>query len=607
MFSTRSLPFAYLSAIFYVSLGLVDPCLGDFNAQTAFAWVDSSCTSVIDQVNAAGNEYNTLVGAAITSLDGGTPSTDLGKGTLLAYFGTEVGALINSKYAKLQSAFADAAASRPKPLELYCDGSAFEWVTTYQEGDKKGQPLPGSGQWHAKEGRYNPAAGPLYLSGTKTDQRTSICQDPTGKNAEGVSAVGGTHVILCPDAFKNPPVLGAVPTTEQTIGTSLDTLTSTGAILLHEVTHCILSTKDIQYKVNGVLMTAKLSTNAQKNADTWMYYAMASRASQNAWVVGLAQALDNWGPKAPKAPTTSGDPSKNKRDTLPFDAPEPRAFANDDAVAGYQSPKLDVRQNAATVTVTVTITQNCASVSGGNSASGVSASTGSTASGSKSVGSANSASNSVGGGSTASSSAGSSGSGTGNTASASKTAKGGSTASDTATGGSTASNSAGSVGPSGIGNTASVSKSGSASNSGSAGAIPSVTSGSLSSIPGGTRTPNTNSASGFTTRVSNSNSGSSPTSGSSAAPGSGSGGGSPTTTAGYIGPAPLPTYPASEVSANTVGLTTQTSTTTPVYIEISSSVSSNGHTQKTNGAGPFPIFWSHTCWVSRQTSHHNDR
>ena len=565
MVSARSLPFAYLLAIFYVSLGLVDQCLGDFNAKTAFTWVDSSCNSVIDQVNAAGGEYNTLVGAAVTSLNGGTPSTDLGKGTLLAYFGTDVGALINSKYAKLQSAFADSAASRPKPLELYCDGSAFEWVTTYQEGDKKGQPLPGSGQWHAKEGRYNPAAGPLYLSGTKTDQRTSICQDPTGKNAEGVSAVGGTHVILCPDAFKNSPVLGAVPTTQQTIGTSLDTLTSTGAILLHEVTHCILSTKDIQYKVNGVLLTAKISSNAQKNADTWMYYAMASRASQNAWVVGLAQALDDWGPKAPKAPTTS----KNKRDTLPFD----------------QSPKLDVRQNAATVTVTVTVTQNCASVSGGNSASGISASAGSTASGSRSAGPANSASNSFGGGSTASSSAVSAGSGTGNTASAS----------NTASGGSTASNSAGSVGSSGIGNTASVSNSGSASISGSAGAVPSITSGSLSSIP------NTNSASGFTTRVSNSDSGSSPASGSSAAPGSsgGGGGGSPTTTAGYIGPAPLPTYPASEVSANTAGLTTHASTTTPVYIEISSSVSSNGHTQKTNGAGPFPIFWSHTCWVSR--------
>ena len=571
MISIRSLPFTYFSAVFYLSLGLVDPCLGDFNAHTAFAWVDSSCDSVIDQVNAAGSEYNTLVGAAVTALDGGTPSTDLGKGTLLAYFGTDVGALINAKYAKLRSAFADTVTSRPKAMELYCDGSAFEWVTTYQEGPQKDQSLPGSGQWHAKEGRYNPAVGPLYLSGTKTDARTNICQDPTGKNAEGVSAVGGTHVILCPDAFKNPPVLGAVPTTEQTIGTSLDTMTSTGAILLHEVTHCILSTKDIQYKVNGVLLTAKISSNAQKNADTWMYYAMASRADKNAWVVGLAQALDNWGPKAPKAPTTSNknkNKNKNKRDALPLDAPEPRALTdNDDA-----SPKLNARQNAATVTVTVTFTQSCPGVSAGSSASGLSASTGSTAGGSKQPGSTDSVTNTGKGGSTASSSAGSVGSGAGNTGSGT----------NTATGGSTASNTAGSVGQSSSG-------------------------GSSSSNPGGSRAPNTDTASGFTTRVSNTaDAGNSQTSGSSAAPGGSSGGGGPTNTAGYIGPAPQPTYPASVASANTAGLTTHTSTTTPVYVEISTSVSSNGHSQKTNGVGPFPIFWSHTCWVSRGISPHND-
>ena len=567
MISARFLPFAYLSSILFLGLGLVDPCLGQFNAQTAFAWVDSSCDSVIDQVNAAGNEFNTLVAAAIASLNGGTPSTELGKGTLLAYYGTDVGDLINSKYVKLQSTFADSAANRPKPLELYCDGTAFEWVTTYQEGPKQGQPVPGSGQWHAQAGRYNPAAGPLYLSGTKTPARTSICQDPTGKNAQGVSAIGGLHVILCPDAFNNP-ILGAVPTTPQTIGTSLDTLTSTGAILLHEVTHCILSTKDIAYGINGVLVTAKISSNAQKNADTWMYYGMASRANQNAWVVGVAQALDNWGPKAPRAPAAS----RNKRDTLPFDAPGPRALAGDNAgnaVSLPRSPKLEMRQNAATVTVTVTVTQNCDGISAGTSASGVSAGTASTISGSNSAGSA-------GGGFATSAS-----NSTGLT--------------------STGSNSAGSATSGGAGNTASGSNGGSSSVSGSAGAGPTSKSSSLSNIHGGTSLSNTNTASGFTTV--RSNAGNSAASGTS--PTSGSGGGASTNTAGYLGPVPPPTYPASlsaaqasEAAANTFGLITYTSTTTPVYIEISSSVSSNGHSQKTNGVGPFPIFWSHTCWVS---------
>ena len=63
-------------------------------------------------------------------------------------------------------------------------------------------------------------------------------------------------------------------------------------------------------------------------------------------------------------------------------------------------------------------------------------------------------------------------------------------------------------------------------------------------------------------------------------------------------PASITAALASESSANVIGLTTFSSTTTPTPVEISSSVSSNGHTEKTNGVGPFPIFWSHTCWVS---------
>ena len=294
-----------------IILGIVNPCAGaTFNAKTQFSWVDSSCDSVIDQVNNAGDDYNALVKAAIAKLEGGSPSTELGKATLQAYFGTPVGQLVNAKYERLQSSLA----SQPIAVGLYCDGSAFEWVTTYQEGERKGQPIPKGGQWHAKEGRYNPAEGPLYLDGTKTPQRTDICQTPEGENEQGVSSVGGKHIILCPNAFKEP-VLGTIPTSEQTIGASLDTLISTGAVLLHEATHCILNTTDITggYKVNGVIMKAKISSAAQTNADSWMYYAMASLVNKNAWVLGLAQATDNFG--APKAPPSS--PSNGKRALTP--------------------------------------------------------------------------------------------------------------------------------------------------------------------------------------------------------------------------------------------------------------------------------------------------
>lgn len=308
-----------LLAVSIVLLGVVDFCTGaEFDAKSEFVWVDSSCDGVIDQVNSAGDDYNALVTAALANLEGGSPSTKLGKATLLSYFGTDVGQLINLKYTQLQSPF------KKSQLELYCDGTAFEWVTTYQEGPEVGQPVPKGGSWHAKEGRFNPAKGPLYLEGTKTAERTNICQTPEGGNAQGVSAISGKHIILCPDAFIET-VHRTTPTSAQTIGTSLNDLTSIGGVLLHETTHCVLGTTDIPggYQVNGVLMTAKFNSgNARTNADTLLYYAMASLSSKNAWVVGLAQALDNWGPKAPRAP-----PPPRKRNALLIGKPGLRAVA----------------------------------------------------------------------------------------------------------------------------------------------------------------------------------------------------------------------------------------------------------------------------------------
>lgn len=511
-----------------------------FDAKAQFSWVDSSCDSVIDQVNTAGDNYNALVTAAIANLEGGSPTTELGKATLVAYFGTDVGQRINLWYGKLQSAFA----SQPIALGLYCDGSAFEWVTTYQEGPKEGQALPNGGQWHAQAGRYNPAEGPLYLNGQKTPERSTICQTPQGKNAQGVSGIGGKHIILCPDAFTEP-VLGAIPTTKQTLGTSLDDLTSTGAVLLHEATHCILKTTDLigGYKVGGVLLTAKYSNGAQTNADTWTYYAMASLASNNAWVIGVAQALDNFGPWAPKAP-----PSPAKRDASPLHVREALLFPKNDPTGLLplpELPSLEVRAASPetfTVTVTITVNKDCSGSSAGSSTSGgftssFSAGTGSTAVDFTSTSSIRNIS-------TSGVSTGSGSFSHGYKGSTSIDAR--STSNDRTSTGTT--------------------------NSSTAMGTASASSGSS-----GTSISNYNTASGFMTVQSNSGS---------STPLIGSG--------GYLGPVPISAEPASL----TAGLTTFTSTTTPTAIEISSSVSSNGHSQETDGIGPFPIFWSHTCWVS---------
>ena len=535
-------------------LDIIKPCFGaTFNAKAQFSWVDSSCDSVIDKLNDAGNDYLALVNAAIANLEGGRPSTDLGKGILLALFATDIGDLINLRYERLKSAFE----AQPIALGLYCDGSAFEWVTTYQEGPQKGQDLPSSGQWHAKEGRYNPAEGPLYLAGTKTPQRTHFCQNPKGRNAEGVSSVGGKHIILCPDAFKDP-VLRAVPTNEQTIGTSLDTLTSTGAVLLHEATHCILSTRDLElgYKINGALLTAKSSYSAQKNADNWMYYAMASLANKNAWVIGLAQALDDFGPNAPKAPST------RKRNFGPLDVRKARAGPDMEVTNLRALPGSLFLQARAVFPVNGTT---------GNS---------SFATGLTSIGSVSSISN----------------------AGNATTSHSGSTAPPSSHSGPTITGSAGtgqtSTGYSGAVLTNSVSTGVSATGSRSISAgfpSPSSAVGTASasfgsqaqSVSSGSGLPNTDTASGFTTVVSNPGS-------SSVSAGEG----------GSVGPvlnstqsASITAAVASESSVNVIGLTTFTGTTTPTPSTISSGVSSNGHSKETNGVGPFPIFKSHSCWV----------
>ena len=238
---------------------------------------------------------------------------------------------------------------------------------------------------------------------------------------------------------------------------------------------------------------------------------MASLASKNAWVVGLAQSLDDFGPDAPKAP-----PSTDERDAMALDVREPRAFAGNDATTLLTIPGAIYKRFASS-----------RYKGPGSTGAGVT--------------------------------------GTGSTATGSVT--GGSTKTGPSSANSTDQDSTG---------------------SGCTGTGPAVSSSNTQNGSSRITSLNTNTASGFTTLKSNSGS-----SAASAASG------------GYIGPVPFSAEPASitaalvsESSVNVIGLTTFSGTTSPTPVTISSSVSSNGHTEKTNGVGPSPVFWSHTCWVS---------
>ena len=93
-----------LSVVFAAS-SVISPCASaDFDAKTAFAWVDSSCNAKIDRVNTAGKEYGQLVDSALKSLGARVhPKTELDKAYLASYFGSPFSVGPKSKSARSQN------------------------------------------------------------------------------------------------------------------------------------------------------------------------------------------------------------------------------------------------------------------------------------------------------------------------------------------------------------------------------------------------------------------------------------------------------------------------------------------------------------------------
>jgi hypothetical protein len=302
--------FLYFTFTMFARTGLVAASLlsvslaVSYDVRSQWAWIDKSCDGLDGRLNQAGEDYTNMVNAALGWVGEGAdlPNNPLKELTVQAYLGNhdKDARLLEAKWNKL----AKYNSGNLVPYSLYCDATAFEWVTEYKEGDKKGQPLSTfkeGGAWHTKEGRYDPSKGPLYLDGSgPSDLRKDYCHTPKGETAAGVSSIGGSHVVLCPDAFKYKAITD--PELEAEVGTTLDAFASTGGTLLHEMTHVVLSTTDIMYRAIGCLISNQLSKgkSGQKNADSWMNFGMAALLSKRAWTMGHAQPLDNYGPGGPK-------------------------------------------------------------------------------------------------------------------------------------------------------------------------------------------------------------------------------------------------------------------------------------------------------------------
>ncbi|KAJ5811277.1 hypothetical protein N7474_007578 [Penicillium riverlandense] len=262
-------PLSVLPFLFTISLA--------FDAQSQWAWIDESCHDKIPRLNLAGEDYLKLTEAAYNALgEGITERTSRLLGSL---FGTTdpQGLVIKNRYKDLKGLGVDGSKI---PYSLYCDGSAFEWTTTYVECEREGEEIPGGGMWYATRGPEN--APVLYIPGTK---REHYCPSGVG----GASIPGGSHIILCPEAFQKRASLDHVKDVKQPAGTSLADMESTGSILLHEITHAKLSTQDYAYGLIKCLLLSRNPMKSKKNADTYEYFSLGIYLDKTNWRGGIAR------------------------------------------------------------------------------------------------------------------------------------------------------------------------------------------------------------------------------------------------------------------------------------------------------------------------------
>jgi hypothetical protein len=224
------------------------------------------------------------------------------------------------------------------PYSLYCDGTGFKFVTTWQgcEGEA-GKPLPKDrfpsggkytvssirissykslyhdicvadfstiGAWYTMPGRHDPSRGPTYISSMPPKNKNDdICYDDKGNKVRAVTQIGGNLMILCPRAFDS---INRIPSDDTpAVGTKLDDYKSLGASMLHEMTHMRFRTRDLPggYGATGAKLVATIGggMKAQRNADNWTFYALACLMKNRAWTMGYAQPLDNYGKNGPKS------------------------------------------------------------------------------------------------------------------------------------------------------------------------------------------------------------------------------------------------------------------------------------------------------------------
>lgn len=285
-----------------------------FDAESFFIYIDQSCKDLA-AVNNAGEEMNFLVRSTLSE-GFNFDSNDVEGG--------RAGRAFNAWWGKLDSApsvtdptntqeikdrFGRLGDNMPaKQYGIYCDGSAFEFITNWPAdtptGDgwgTPGDPIDGGGAWYIKDPTRRVPGGD-YLAGAASGNAhpaalgDDICapKDQGGKpkGIAGASLPGANYIIVCPSAFTVDigDQLATFGKTAEPDGDDLDWFASSGATMLHEFTHAVLETEDEEYDSENCinLATKEGPEVARTNADSYMSFALASYLNQNEWINGGA-------------------------------------------------------------------------------------------------------------------------------------------------------------------------------------------------------------------------------------------------------------------------------------------------------------------------------
>ncbi|KAJ5902052.1 hypothetical protein N7495_002580 [Penicillium taxi] len=149
------------------------------------------------------------------------------------------------------------------PYYLYCDFSAFQYVRT-----ANGVNLASNQRyWLA---RRSPPGVTVKIKASSSED---LCTGGSDGGLDGFASLSNQVIVLCDSIWELEP----------------ERMKTIGSSLYHEITHLRLGTEDDAYTFSDCLYIARQSFDtARDNANSMMWFAIASLYNRNRWYTGRA-------------------------------------------------------------------------------------------------------------------------------------------------------------------------------------------------------------------------------------------------------------------------------------------------------------------------------